>query len=96
MTRVLETYLVIYFQQATQPLVLKRASHVSLPHIGSPTAGLKTAMSMEKYPVIIHEPTAIRTARRVSVLPQGESHIKSVLPQGESHIKSVLPRGNPI
>ena len=31
---------------------------------------------MEKYPVIIHEPTAIRTARRVSVSPQGGSYIK--------------------
>ncbi|XP_020627883.1 uncharacterized protein LOC110065126 isoform X2 [Orbicella faveolata] len=51
-------------QQATQPLVSKRASHVSLPHIGSPATGLKSTMSMEKYPVIIHEPTAIRTARR--------------------------------
>ena len=71
MRRVSETCLVICFQQATQPLVSKRASHVSLPHIGSPATGLKSTMSMEKYPVIIHEPTAIRTARRVSVLPPG-------------------------
>jgi hypothetical protein len=60
--------LVICFQQVTQPLVSKEASHVSLPHIGSPAVGQKSTMSMEKYPVIIHEPTAIRTARRVSVL----------------------------
>ena len=54
--------LVIFFQQVTQPLVSKQASHLSLPHIGSPTT-----ISMEKHPVTIHEPTAIRTARRVSV-----------------------------
>ena len=75
MKQVSETWLVIYFQPVTQPLVSKQASRVILPHIGSPAAGLKSTMSMEKYPVIIHEPTAIRTARRVGILPQGEFHI---------------------
>lgn len=51
-------------QQVTQPLVSKQVSPVTLPHIGSPADRLKSTMSVEKYPVIIHEPTAIRTARR--------------------------------
>ena len=55
------------FQQVAQPLVSKQASHLSLPHIGSPTAGPKSTISMEKHPVTINKPTAIRTARRVSV-----------------------------
>ena len=63
---------VLCFNQVTQPLVSKQAGHVSLPHIGSPAGRIKSTMSMEKYPVIIHEPTAIRTARRVSVLPPGD------------------------
>ncbi|XP_078346975.1 uncharacterized protein LOC144632253 isoform X2 [Oculina patagonica] len=50
-------------QQVAQPLVSKQASHISLPHIASPAVGQKSTFSMEKYPVIIHEPTAIRTAR---------------------------------
>ena len=75
MRRVLETCLVICFKQVTQPLVSKQASPVTLPHIGSSAGRVKSTMSMEKYPVIIHEPTAIRTARHVSVKPQGGSYI---------------------
>ncbi|KAJ7376449.1 HEAT repeat containing 9 [Desmophyllum pertusum] len=51
-------------QQVIQPSTSKQASHISLPHIGSPVAGQKSTFSIEKYPVVIHEPTAIRTARR--------------------------------
>lgn len=55
-------------QQVIQPSASKQASHITLPHIGSPVAGQKSMFSIEKYPVVIHEPTAIRTARRVGVL----------------------------
>lgn len=51
-------------QQVAPPPVSKHASHISLPHIGSPIARQKSTFSTEKYPVIIHEPSAVRTARR--------------------------------
>lgn len=50
-------------QQVSPSPVTKHASHISLPHIGSPIARQKSTISTEKYPVIIHEPSAIRTAR---------------------------------
>lgn len=59
-------------QQSTQSSISKQASRVSLPQIGSLVAGQKSIISMEKYPVTIHEPTAIRTARqnRRKLFPQ--------------------------
>ena len=56
-----------FSQQVAPPPVSKHASHISLPHIGSPIARQKSTFSTEKYPVIIHEPSAVRTARRVSL-----------------------------
>ena len=52
--------------QGTQPSISKQASRVSLPPISSPVGGQKSIMSMEKYPVTIHEPSAVRTARQVT------------------------------
>lgn len=62
-------------QQSTQPLITKQASHISLPQISSPVARQKSMMSLEKYPVVIHEPTVIRTARpnRTKLYPQESS-----------------------
>ena len=57
--------LLLWFRQGTQPSISKQASRVSLPRISSPVGGQKSIMSMEKYPVTIHEPSAVRTARQV-------------------------------
>lgn len=59
-------------QQGTQSLVSKQGSHVSLPRISSPVARQKSILSMEKYPVVIHEPKAVRTAphNRQKLYPQ--------------------------
>lgn len=62
-------------QQVAPSPVSKHASHISLPHIGSPIARQKSTFSTEKYPVIIHEPSAVRTARRnpTKLYPQHSS-----------------------
>lgn len=76
-------------RQSSEPLISKQVSHVSLPQIRSPVARQKSFISMEKYPVTIHKPTATRTTRqnRRKLYPQhslawcGQTEVGHRMPQ---------------
>ncbi|CAH3196062.1 unnamed protein product [Porites evermanni] len=84
-------------QQGTQPSISKQASRVSLPRIISPVGGQKSIMSMEKYPVTIHEPSAVRTARqnRQKLYPQQSSAWCDDLDRGNRMPRIVKVKSNP-